>query len=153
MSPNKWPFVLIFCAIGSHSFAQDDTQSLPAVDGINYKYSGGFVGGRNNAKFVTGSVTFPIGHRFGLQIDGVGAEVSTNLYGNVPVYAAAAHAFWRDPEIGLLGMYGDYARVDLGSGYDVYTAGVSGAIFLDRFSVDAVVGAQRINQFDPDFFQ
>lgn len=171
MRTNKWIFALVFCAIGCNAFAQDgvlefedrvqnssdpllggDMQLLPAVDGINTKFSIGFVGDDNDAAFATGSVTFPIGHSFGLQIDGGVAEVSTDLHGDIPVYSAAAHGFWRDPSVGLLGLYGDVAHIDLGSGYNLYTVGVEGSIYLDRFSVDAVVGAQRINQFNPDFF-
>ena len=176
MRPNKWIFTFYLCANASNAFAQSDTSefekhatesraqylsgplpgedpsSMPAVDGVNSNLSGGLLGGDNEAIFATGSVTIPIGHSFGLQIDGVAAEVFTDLYGNIPVYAAAAHAFWRDPSIGLLGLYGDIAYVDFGSRFDLYTAGIEGALYLDRFSVNGVAAAQKINDFDEEFF-
>ena len=82
--------------------AQDQTQA-PAVSGLNGKASveGGTVGTsvRQSAIAITqGSITAPLGHSFGLQLDGAASTAFNSVFGS-----GGAHLFWRDPAIGLVG--------------------------------------------------
>ena len=90
---------------------------LPAVDGINGKLEvfGGLSQRLSQDPFapfftrnqwrptagVLGSVSFPLAHSFGLQIDGSAATTAGAFNGGL-----GAHAFWRDPAKGLFGVYG-----------------------------------------------
>jgi hypothetical protein len=121
----------------------DDTGPLPAVDGLNANVSGfggaadgnGFYGG-------AGSVTVPLGYRYGLQIDAVAAGFDSRFQGNVTVAGTAAHLFWRDPTRGLFGLYGHYLHADAFSGVDVYAGAVEAALYRGRFTLEAVAGVQ-----------
>ncbi len=75
----------------------------PAVSAVNGKISGegglASVNGESSGVGVArGSITTPIGHAFGLQLDGV---AGTSF--NAPFGGGTAHVFWRDPAIGLFG--------------------------------------------------
>ncbi len=126
--------------------------SLPAVSGINGKIAafGGEVEDEGLGG-IMGSVTVPIGERFGLQIDGMAGSANDSFYG------VAGHLFWRDPSIGLFGVYGSYAEWDYRRtdpavilrngvidtiGADVGRIGIEGQLYLDRFSLEGIAGFQ-----------
>jgi hypothetical protein len=123
-------------------------ESKPAVSAINgsleLSYTFTDIDNASDAKLLTGagSISIPVGHSFGLQFDaGVGrfsADQSATGYG------IAAHAFWRDPDVALLGLYGDYQTA---SGFDVnsYRLGVEAELYLDRISLEGFAGAERID--------
>jgi hypothetical protein len=71
----------------------------PAVSALNGKvdYLGGSLDG-NSTTLYEGSVALPLGQHFGFQADAVGSNVSGAV-----VEGFGAHAFWRDPDIGLVG--------------------------------------------------
>lgn len=114
----------------------------PAVDGINFKASilgGGFqrnvLGTADNYMFV-GSVAAPLfSNNFGIQID-AGAGVYD---GDFTSAAAGLHLFWRDPSVGMIGIYGDWAYVN-----PEHAGRVGGefAIYNDRWSLDIFAGMQ-----------
>lgn len=138
----------------SSSMDQDfsGNSSLPAVDGINGKLAVGTVTDGFDANYLEGSFSLPLGHQYGLQIDGVAAEIDTSLFGSIPVYSLGAHLFWRDPSRGLLGAYANVLHVDSFGGLQSYIAGVEGALYLDRFSIDGTIGAQHGDLMSTDFF-
>lgn len=77
--------------------------SLPAVSQLNGKFSleSGAVGiqGRSSALGIAqGSIAAPLGHSFGVQVDGLAATAYNSFGGG-----GAAHLFWRNPAIGLAG--------------------------------------------------
>ena len=115
-------------------------ETRPAVDGVNGKLSFAGAGGDVDGYGMAGSVTAPLGNRFGFQLDGAAAEVNEQAYDDIPVYATGAHLFWRDPSRGLLGIYGDYTHVDVGNGFSFFTAAIEGALYWGRFSIDGLVG-------------
>lgn len=129
-----------------------DYGSLPAVSAPNGKLSA-FGGSRDGSIFgVTGSFAVPLGHAFGLQIDGaVGSAKSAAFYG------FGGHVFWRDPAKGLLGLYSSYAKWDAAStasattltggvidttGAEVGKIGAEGAAYLGRVSLEGFAGYQ-----------
>ena len=116
----------------------------PAVDGVNYKLSivgGGFdrnvLDTAGNMMFV-GSVATPIPYlppQYGAQLDlGVG------IYdGDFTSAAAGLHLFWRDPSVGLLGIYGDWGYVDP---EHAGRTGVEAAVYNGQWSLDIFAGIQ-----------
>lgn len=86
-------------------------EQMPAVDGINFKagFVSGVIGGYANHMFLASVATpFPYFDQFGAQLDlGIG-----NYRSDYISAAAGLHLFWRDPSIGLLGIYGDWGYVN-----------------------------------------
>jgi hypothetical protein len=86
------------------AFAFDD--STPAVSGLNGKVDvGGGEVQRHGTGYVQGSISAPLGHRFGVQVDGIGGDWNGTAY-----EGGAIHLFARDPSIGLAGLYYSYVN-------------------------------------------
>jgi hypothetical protein len=81
------------------ALAAPDSGSLPAVSAINAKLdmSGGVASG-DPAGLVAGSLTVPVYHDFGVQLDAGGGTVDEKA-----ITGGAVHAFYRDPSTGLVG--------------------------------------------------
>ncbi|MES9906482.1 MAG: hypothetical protein ABW168_27850 [Sedimenticola sp.] len=107
----------------------------PAVDGFNGKLEvdGGTVGG-DGAGFIAGSVTAPLGERFGLQLDGAVGEVDNN-----DANGLAAHLFYRDPERYMVGLTATTVRY---RSQDVDRLGIEGELYRDQWTVGAALGEQ-----------
>ncbi len=123
----------------------------PAVSGFNSKIAGGYflydgpTASAQHNGFVEGSLTGPLGDRFGYQIDAGIAGGDLNAFGGV-----GAHLFWRDPAMGLLGIYGDYVSPPVGNEY--WRIGLEGEAYLDRFSVEGSAGYQDLTHSGGSFF-
>jgi hypothetical protein len=120
-----------------------DTPSLPAVDGFNAKVSG--FGGASDGRALyggEGSITVPLGHQFGLQVDGLVAGFDSERLGSVTAAATAVHLFWRDPNVGLIGAYGHYFHADAFRGVNHYAGAAAGALYLGRVTLEGVAGAE-----------
>jgi hypothetical protein len=122
----------------------DVVTSLAAVSALNGKIEilGGYLTADDEeagAYGAAGSLSIPLGHRFGFQADGLVASV-----GGEAAYGAAGHLFWRDPSIALVGVYAGYTRLDA---FDANIAhlGVEGEAYLGRFSVEALAGFEHID--------
>lgn len=115
----------------------------PAVSAPNAKLSGsgGAVDG-SGAGIVAGSLTLPVGQRYGFQVDAAGGVVEGDGFGGV-----GAHLFWRDPDQALLGLIGNYAELD---DRDVTRLGVEGELYLGQFSILARGGYQFGDYPDED---
>src|ERR1700731_4176730 len=75
-----------------------------AVDGFNVKVDG--LGGSIANRSLYGSqgaVAIPLGGQFGLQIDGAAGNFDNRFFGST-----AGHLFWRNPMVGLAGLYASY---------------------------------------------
>ncbi|MGJ8531376.1 MAG: hypothetical protein ACSHYC_04280 [Alphaproteobacteria bacterium] len=116
---------------------------LPAVSGLNGKISleGGALDEEGFAA-LKGSVSMPIGQRFGLQLDGSVGILDEDFIGGV-----GGHLFWRDPSYGLLGIYGSYTAVEAVDGR-LGRLGVEGEYYWNQFTVKAVIGAEFVD-IDP----
>ena len=70
--------------------------------------------------FVQGVVSMPLSGQFGLQIDA--GYLDTTIETIFPTgrdfsgAGVGGHLFWRDASVGLLGIYGDHVKYDLGPG-------------------------------------
>jgi len=121
----------------------DGAIPLPAVDGFNANVAG--FGGAAAGQALSGgvgAVTLPLGFRYGLQIDAAVAGADSRYLGDVTVAGTAAHLFWRDPSVGLIGVYGHYLHSDALSGIDVVAGAAEAALYRGRFTLEAVAGAQ-----------
>jgi hypothetical protein len=119
---------------------------LPAVDGINAKIDGFGGGGTGTNGFygTNGSLSVPLAQQWGLQLDG--GVVSDAGISN---YNLAAHLFWRDPSIGLLGAYVSYSH---DNGFNDPILGqmstttaqyaVEGAYYLSRWTLNGLAGVE-----------
>ncbi len=133
--------------------------SKPAVDGVNGKLelSGGarqFYSGANpiNQSFqinnsaqsswsgggqAIGTISTPLGHSFGLQVDmGAGA-----LRGDA-TGTASSHLFWRDPDKGLVGVFGQGNYWALGRGSSSWKAAAELEGFFGNITIRGLFGAQ-----------
>lgn len=132
-------------------------ESKPAVSGINGKIEAAYtwyeIDGLDDIDLWsgTGAISVPIGHRYGLQIDGGVGRFSGN--GSATAYGVGAHLFWRNPDLALLGLYGDYQRV---SDVDAqsWRLGVEGELYFDRISLEGFAGAEQLDlgSADETFF-
>ncbi|MEC9342403.1 MAG: hypothetical protein VYD64_01025, partial [Pseudomonadota bacterium] len=109
-----------------------------AVDGVNFKMSAvsGVIGGYANHMFIASVATpFPFFDQFGAQLDlGIGSYRSSYTSA-----AAGLHLFWRDPSVGLLGVYGDWGYVNP---EHAGRMGVEAAWYSGNWSIDAFAGVQ-----------
>lgn len=118
---------------------------LPAVDGFNGKVSafGGWSRGRDGlgldgGRFGgEGSISSPIGHRFGVQIDGAAQSRDGVFQGDV-----AGHLFWRDPAFALFGAYVAYSHLDKSGGLALGRAGGEFAGYFGRFTLEGIAGVE-----------
>jgi hypothetical protein len=118
-------------------------QPLPAVDGLNGTLAA--YGGSSDGQpiyGVLGSISVPLGFRYGLQIDGQLTGVDARSVGQATGAIIAGHLFWRDPTFGLLGLYGQYKHVDVFKGVHRYQAAFEGALYAERFSLEAFAGVE-----------
>jgi hypothetical protein len=114
------------------------TAPLPAVDGINYKAElfGGAFDSRGFGG-VKGSVTMPLAPRYGFQLDGIAGSLHSDFFGQ-----AAAHLFWRDPAVGLLGLYASYTRWDRFGGVHAHHVAVEGEYYNGPWTLQGILGAE-----------
>lgn len=103
---------------------------------------GGWMRGKDGPEgALAGSLSIPVGHSLGLQIDGLAATRGDAFSGG-----GGAHLFWRDPARGLLGLYGSTFH----SGDIDWTrthAGVEAEGYFGRVTLAGIVG-QESNRGD-----
>lgn len=112
----------------------------PAVSDINAKISafGGSVGASDTdagAGGLAASLSIPVAHAFGLQLDGAYARMDDDNFGS-----AGAHLFWRNPLVGMVGFYAGYARLDALGGIDVGRVGGEAQYYFNQFTLDGAAG-------------
>lgn len=113
---------------------------IPAVSGINGKIalSGGSFE-EDEFGVLTGAISVPLGLRYGLQLDGIAGVRDGEFVGG-----GAAHLFWRDPTIGLLGLYGSYTHREDFDG-SVSRIGVEAEYYRGQWTAKTVLGAEFID--------
>lgn len=104
---------------------------------FNFPRENEFQGG-----FIEGSITFPISESVGFQLDGLYSRQSSNLDRDLDVFGGGAHLFWRDPERGLLGIYGQYIEYDdIAENYQI---GLEGQLYRENFSLEFFTGLDNL---------
>jgi hypothetical protein len=117
----------------------DQLSTGPAVDGFNAKYDA-FGGQLNHSSFwgTRGSWSVPFANSFGVQIDGAGGKFDSR-----PFEVVAGHFFWRNPNVGLLGLYGSFSNYNSGFGQSrVGQVAAEAGRYWGRFSVDGIAGVE-----------
>jgi hypothetical protein len=111
---------------------------VPAVDGVNAE-GAGFSGtyNRQNLDGATASVTAPLGCDFGAQIDATGATFDDRF-----LYEVGGHLFARDPNKGLLGVYGSYTDWSQFSGVREGHVGPEAEWYNGRWTLQGVSGVE-----------
>ena len=124
-----------FCFVLILYFAVPPVIANDAVSVTNFKVDGlyGNFDGESGKAFA-GTVTFPVGMSYGIQIDGLGGEVNPD-----EVYGVGAHAFWRDSNVGLLGLTGSSSAA---YDYETQRVGIEGEYYVNRGTLSAYLGHQ-----------
>lgn len=144
------PLIAAILGLGFLNMAEP-AAAEPAVSELNGKLgaSGGSLDGKGSG-IGFGSVTAPLGHSFGLQLDAGAGSIDSNAY-----WGTGAHLFWRDPSVGLLGLTYSYHRWhDFDFGYlnptntpvvadaFMHRAGLEGEWYFSRFTLSGRGGYQ-----------
>lgn len=125
------------------AFTFTPAQAEPAVSGINAKVTafggGGDIAGNGDRGTggIAASVTAPLMLNLGLQVDGAFARLGGDNF-----YDTGAHLFWRDPTIGLLGVYAGFAHIDGFGGQDFGRVGAEAHRFLGNLTLEGTLGAR-----------
>ena len=128
--------------LGAGAAGSASADDLPAVSQVNGKLSaeGGEGAGRPLGEAI-GSITAPVGHSFGVQLDG-----GIGTTGGQTVWGLAGQGFWRDPNFGLLGGFLTHMHADLSSpgitGTQLNRFGAEGQLYLGPFTPQLDVGWQ-----------
>jgi hypothetical protein len=127
--------LLVTTVLLAHPLASAHAEGpAPAVSTLNGKLSteGGVTGGGGQSSGIgvaSGSITTPLGHPFGLQVDGTAGTAFNGFFGG-----GTAHLFWRDPAIGL---FGPVASLKGGSGVRAGWYGAEAELYAGIFTFGA----------------
>lgn len=116
---------------------------LPAVSGINGKLEidfGGITDPESATFRAAGSLSVPIGERFGVQ-----GDVSIGNIDDTWAFGGALHAFTRDPSSYLLGVT---AGVVVADGVRLAAVGPEAELYLDRISLEGWAGWAALDYDD-----
>lgn len=157
-----------FAADSISGEAFEERSSGRAVDGVNGKVSLGYAyydfndivtpflglptpNSDQEGFFIEGSLSAPIGDRYGFQIDGIYGSVS-EAGADLDLTGVGAHLFWRDPEVGLLGVYGHYK--EYGDLIESYNISAEAEIYNGDFTLELLAGVDNLETAfgDDDFF-
>jgi hypothetical protein len=119
---------------------------LPAVSGANAKV--GAFGASLDGETAAGAfaaLTFPLGHGFGAQFDGMIGDGNAGDF-----HGFGGHLFWRDPSRGLFGIYASYLRWNaeslsdelVVSGAKVAKVGVESHLYLGPLTLEGIAAYQ-----------
>ena len=129
-------------AIGEDAISVErfDNVSDIAVDGINGSLSltGGSLGGAVDGLLVA-SVSAPVPYlaSLGFQFDFASGRYD-GVTGSV-ARAAAGHLFWRNPAVGMLGIFSDYGKLN---SLHFGRLGIEGALYHGPWTIDGMLGME-----------
>jgi hypothetical protein len=78
---------------------------------------------------IDGAYSVPLTQQWGAQIDGLAGTGGGDAF-----WGAAGHLFWRDPTVGLLGLYGSWVAWS-NAGANVSKVGIEGQMYNGRFTL------------------
>lgn len=129
---------LLLTAALSFGLSVNNAFAGPAVDGVNTKFS--FEGGDydNNEEFTAlGSLTTPLGSKYGLQIDALLGERFDETFAG-----GGIHLFHRDPARYLIGLYVSGHHLDP---VTVWRAALEFELYFNDFSLEGIGGIESID--------
>lgn len=135
---------------GTEVDATIDADSLPAVSEINGKL--GVFGAWNDHDFlnddatyygVSGAVSLPISHAWGIQFDATTMITDGDFSGTF-----GTHLFWRDPSQGLIGGYAAYTS-DNSNDTSSWRIAAEAEGYFDRVTVAGLAGWESIDLPSP----
>lgn len=112
-----------------YSDASDPTNEFDDTSALLY---GGFA-----------SASIPLGANFSAQVDlfGEDNDVDTDDDGTITYFGTGGHLSWRNPNSGLIGLYGGTGRVDTnGDSADVLWVGAEGQYYFDAMTLYGQIG-------------
>jgi hypothetical protein len=114
---------------------------LPAVDGVNYRASifGGSLWKRSLGG-ADGTVAIPLAPSYGFQADVMGSSWGGRFYGELH-----GHWFWRDPAIGMLGLYAAYTHLSRFGGAHAAYVGAEFARYNGPWEIKGALGVETGN--------
>lgn len=117
--------------------------TLPAVSAVNgkWEFDGAYVSATGAGVRGAGSISVPVGDRFGIQ-----GDASLQLATSGVNFGGALHAFTRDPSSYLAGVT---AGIVVTPNASLAALGAEGELYMDRFSLEGWAGAASINYVDP----
>jgi hypothetical protein len=134
----KWLAAAALAAALPLAVHADEFASGPAVSGFNTKFSAeGGVYDDEGAGLVQGSLTTPLGHAFGFQVDGVVGTIDSDTLGG-----GGAHLFTRDPSKYLLGVYGSYHSWD---SIDITRLAAEAELYRGRITLSGIAGWEDVD--------
>ncbi|MGB0723749.1 MAG: hypothetical protein ACPGU7_15275, partial [Gammaproteobacteria bacterium] len=110
-------------------------EPAPAVSALNGKLE--VLGGQvdsGDSHALAGSLTLPVGRRYGLQFDAMAGKVNDRS-----AKGAGLHGFWRDPGLGMVGITALAAE---SASTGLYRSGLEGERYWDDITVAATAGLQ-----------
>lgn len=115
--------------------------ALPAVDGVNYRASlfGGSLWKRSLGG-ADGTVAIPLAPNYGFQADVMGSAWGGRFYGELH-----GHWFWRDPAIGMLGVYAAYTHLSRFGGAHASYLAAEFARYYGPWELKGAVGVETGN--------
>ncbi len=154
------------CACLKPAFAEEqlsnsefeERYSAPAVSGINGKISIGYIGlnleslntgvfrtpftdSSQEGAFVEGSVSVPIGERFGFQLDAAYGSLGGDT--NIDYHGIGGHLFWRDPQQALLGLYAHYT--EYGGTINNIQIAAEAELYFENISFELLAGIDVVD--------
>lgn len=131
----RWGAAAALVALSGLSVAA--AADLPAVSAPNGKIdvNTGNYDSTTGGALVNGSFSLPLGHSYGLQVDGAFGQMIHENYNGV-----GAHLFWREPSKGMLGLIASTNDLD---GVDLSRVGVEGEAYLGDFTLGGRASRQN----------
>lgn len=147
--------LILSSSVGATDFQERFEGAKPAVSGLNAKLDLGYLytdfdklPGSMDGGQIIGSVSAPLGQSFGVQVDAGYANLGlSSLPIDVELSGVGVHGFWRDPDVGLLGVYGHYVAINpsvIPGSIDSFQYGVEGEAYFGRVSIDVFAGANTL---------
>lgn len=124
--------------IAGAALAAESAASTRAVDAVNAHFE--VLGGsyaQGGLAAASASLAVPLGQQFGVQFDGTAGTFRNRLLGT-----GGGHLFWRNPQQGLLGIYGDHIHWSQYGGVNVSHVGGEAEAYLGRVTLHAVAGVE-----------
>lgn len=145
MTKHSKLIALALAAAATLSLSSGAVASEPAVSQVNGKVSleGGDFDGKGG-QAMQGNIALPIGHSFGLQLDTAFGSTNSKDFSGY-----GAHAFWRDPARGLVGLTASATRFD---NLDVRRVGAEAEGYFGNVTLRGRAGHQNGDFKDGSYY-